>query len=229
MATKAHFKRVPRTRAVKKAAMSNALRQARYGPYPAASILRGDPHHKEFTVNSLQVIQSPTQRFNLSDIAQGTNQAQRLGHKLQPLSIYLKGRLHSSVGNIHTNDQIRVTIIQDLSSNLTSADYDTIFNGTDPISLKNLDQSPRFRILADKLYNMGFISTNSNITNGTTVRNFNIWVSGKKMAPVQFREGFPQGDEGNTRHGTIWLFIQGRHLLTPHVVFDARIRTKFIS
>lgn len=93
---------------------------------------------------------------NLSVIAQGTNESERIGRRITIRNIHLKGAVHlaSTAQITQTADVVRLMIVQDTQTNgvqmtaLNLLETDTIF------SFRNLANSSRFKILWAKDLNV---------------------------------------------------------------------------
>ena len=116
-------------------------------------------------------------------VTQGTGDSERLGRKIFPQSIGLKGSLTfaPAAGTVY-GDNVRVILYIDHQSNGALPAVTDILQAANYNQWRNLDNSARFTILHDKVYN---VFARVGATN-TWVYPFNVWKRLPKGMVINF-------------------------------------------
>lgn len=146
---------------------------------------------------------------SLNHIANGTGESNRIGKKCTVTSIHWRYRLHlpstATLGN--ATEQVRTVIYLDKQCNGATAAVTDIFEADDILSFRNLANSGRFQILADKTFEMnsggaegfGAIGTLPVILSGQWHKKCNI--------PLEFNS--TTGAIGEIRSNNLGLLVFG--------------------
>lgn len=86
---------------------------------------------------------------SLNIIPQGDGQSERNGRKIVVRKISMRGSFDSAIQEIGTT-RMRLIVALDKQCNGAAASVDTLLTGADIDSFRNLDNSPRFKVLLDK-------------------------------------------------------------------------------
>lgn len=89
-------------------------------------------------------------------IPQGTGESQRIGRKATFKKFLLKGTLNiaTTTHASHCHDSVRLMLVQDTQANGTLPNVGDILDGPNIRSFNNLENSNRFRTLADKMFHI---------------------------------------------------------------------------
>ncbi len=113
---------------------------------------------------------NPTTFLNLTSMAQGDNTNERIGRSVVIESIRIKGVIQSAAtGGAALGDptQVRIIVFQDKQANNAEANAEDVMDqsGTDDVlGFVNMFEVTRFKILADRLFNL---TPNAGAGNGT--------------------------------------------------------------
>ena len=118
-------------------------------------------------------------------ISQGAGDSQRLGRKIFPTSVGLKGSLtFTSPSGTNLTDLVRVVVFIDKQANGATATVAQLLQGANYNNWRNLDNTDRFMFLYDKVHTLGLTASGSAST--VVRKKFNVWLQLPSDLEIQY-------------------------------------------
>ncbi len=128
------------------------------------------------TVAGSEIDMSSGSQLCLNAIAQGDGESNRDGRKCVLKSVQVRGKLHlatqADVANAEIGETCRILLVWDKQTNgaqLNSEDVLLDGSGVDLLSLRNLQYSQRFQVLAEEMVDLQWSNSQTDGTNTASV------------------------------------------------------------
>jgi len=154
----------------------------------------------------------------LTPVAQGNSVNQRIGLRITIKSIEIRFAVQQKPGTLP--GFFRISIVQDRQCNGELASYQTVYTYPNTVTLRNLGQRKRFKIIRDKVYPVQLHDTGNNVFMP------HWYIKFKRPFTVEYNGGTTDQPSAIASNNLI-LYLIGSWIqgdITPSVTFLSRIR-----
>ncbi len=169
---------------------------------------------------------------NLSTIAQGDGESDRIGRKAIITDIMLKGHIILLQGtSAAASNRVRLVIVQDKQTNganFTTSDLFNIAGTADINAYRDLSHIGRFQVLYDKIWTINPQFAGDGTTDVSADAMRDVHINLKCCIPIEYDNSVSTGAVSSQQVNSVWL-VSYEEVATPATIFQHVARIRYVD